>query len=63
MADSVNKRKIMIAMDGSENSEGALKCKYFYRFFSEVFFFSSCRGVNVDIGAYIGLYLRRCYEV
>lgn len=39
MADSVNKRKIMIAMDGSEYSEGALKCKYFYRFFSEVFFF------------------------
>lgn len=54
MADSVNKRKIMIAMDGSEYSEGALKCKYFYRIF-----FSSGRGVNVDIG----LYLRRCYEV
>lgn len=46
MADSVNKRKIMIAMDGSEYSEGALKCKYFYRFFSEVFFFSSGRGVH-----------------
>lgn len=63
MADSVNKRKIMIAMDGSEYSEGALKCKYFYRFFFRSIFFSSGRGVNVDIGAYIGLYFRRCYEV
>ena len=28
MANKENKRKIMIAMDGSEYSEGALKCKY-----------------------------------
>lgn len=31
MANKENKRKIMIAMDGSEYSEGALKCKC-YRF-------------------------------
>lgn len=60
MADSVNKRKIMIAMDGSEYSEGALKCKLvLLSIFFRSIFFSSGRGVNVDIG----LYLRRCYEV
>lgn len=47
MADTVNKRKIMIAMDGSEYSEGALKCKYYFRSTCS-FFFSSGRGLNVD---------------
>lgn len=63
MVDLVNKWKIMIVMDGSEYLEGVLKCKYFYWFFFEVFFFLLGCGVNVDIGVYIGLYFWCCYEV
>lgn len=42
MADKGKQRKILIAMDGSEYSEGALKCKYLKEIDFLARFFVTC---------------------